>query len=71
MPRYFFHLKYGNRMVVDQEGLYLHNLADARADVVESIRQILSEPDIEYDDVDGQKLEISDEAGETLLVVPF
>ena len=44
---------------------------DARVDVVESIRQILSEPDIEYDDVDGQKLEISDEAGETLLVVPF
>jgi hypothetical protein len=71
MPRYFFHLKYGNRRVVDEEGLYLHDLARARAEVIDSIRQILSEPGFDHEDIDGQKLEISDEAGETVLVVPF
>jgi hypothetical protein len=71
MPRYYFHLKYGNRTVVDEEGLYLRDLDRARAEVVDSIRQILSDPGIGYEDIDGQKLEISDEAGETVLVVPF
>jgi hypothetical protein len=71
MPRYFFHLRYGNRIVVDEEGLCLHDVARHRAEVVQSIREILSEPGLEYEDIDGQKLEISDESGETILVVPF
>ncbi len=71
MPRYFFHLKYGNRAVVDEEGINLHDLDDARVEVIESIRQILSEPGIEHEDVDGQELEITDEAGATVLIVPF
>ena len=71
MPRYFFHLKYGNRIVVDEEGLDLRDLDRARVEVIDSIRQILNEPGIDYEDIDGQKLEISDEAGETVLVVPF
>jgi hypothetical protein len=71
MPRYFFHLKYGSRKVVDKEGLYLRDLARARIEVIESIRQILSDPGLEYEDIDGQKLEIADEAGKTVLVVPF
>lgn len=71
MPRYFFHIKYGNTVVVDEDGIDLHNLDSARVEVLESIRQILSEPGMEYEDVAGQKLEISDEAGETVLIVPF
>jgi len=71
MPRYFFHLRYGDRVVVDEEGLRLHDLVRHRVDVVGSIREILSEPGFEYQDIDGQKLEISDESGETVLVVPF
>jgi hypothetical protein len=71
MPRYFFHLKYGNTLVVDEEGLCLHDLDRARVEVIDSIRQILGEPGIEHEDIDGQKLEISDETGETVLVVPF
>jgi hypothetical protein len=71
MPRYFFNLKYGNRIVVDEEGICLRDLARARVEVIESIREILSDPGIQYEDIDGQKLEISDEAGETVLVVPF
>jgi hypothetical protein len=71
MPRYFFHLKYGSRVVADEEGLYLHDLTRARGEIIEIIRQILSEPGLEYKNIDGQALEISNEAGDTVLVITF
>ena len=71
MPRYFFHLKCGNRVVIDEEGIDLPDLDRGRVNVVESIRQILSETGIEFDGVDGQKLEITDATGHTVLIVPF
>ena len=71
MPRYFFHLKCGNRVVIDEEGINLSDLEHARVNVVESIRQILSETGLEFDEVDGRKLEITNATGQTVLIVPF
>ena len=70
-PRYFFHIKYGNSVIVDEKGICLHDLDSARFEVIECLREILSDARFAHEDVDGQKLEIVDEGGETVLSIPF
>ena len=67
MPRYFFHLKADTRTVVDDEGLFLHDIDRARAGILQIVDEILSERGFEQADICGQSLEIADEMGETVL----
>jgi|SRR5262245_304752 len=40
MPRYFFHLSFGERRVLDEEGIDLPSRAAARAEATASIREL-------------------------------
>jgi hypothetical protein len=71
MPRYFFHLKCGTALIRDEDGLILRDVETLRTTVVRNLREVLGEADIELADSDAPRLEIANEAGQTVLVVPL
>jgi hypothetical protein len=43
MPRYYFHIREGDEMVRDEEGLDCEDARTARHEAIESAREIMSE----------------------------
>ena len=70
MPRYYFHVREGNELRRDAEGVDLPDLQAARARAVKEACRRWSEtpPDPAHND---QTFEIGDDAGRTVLTVPF
>jgi uncharacterized protein DUF6894 len=70
MPRYYFHVRDGNRIERDPEGVELADLDAARKRAVDRAFAIWSKtpPSPEHNE---QTFEITDEAGTTVLSVPF
>lgn len=70
MARFFFNLV-GSETVRDIEGTELKSLEAARSEAVEDARAIMSDAVLAGFDVSGRRIEIHDESGTLLLVVPF
>jgi len=70
MPRYFFDLV-GQQTVTDIEGSELASIDEARLEAMKDARAIMSDAVRAGYDVTGRRVEIRDEAGELLAVVPF
>ena len=70
MPRYFFDLV-GQQTITDMEGSELASLNEARSEAIEDARAIMSDAVRVGYDVTARRVEIRDEAGELLAVVPF
>lgn len=71
MPRFFLHLFNRVGPVPDDEGTEVPDFATARHLAVQSVRDILSE-EAKHGLIDLEgRIEIADEGGETLDVVPF
>lgn len=70
MPRYFFDLV-GHETVTDIEGSEFSFLNDARVEAIEDARAIMSDAVRAGYDVTARCVEIRDEEGELLAVVPF
>ena len=70
MPRYYFHVRQGNDLSRDREGMDLPDLQAVRATAVKLACQRWSAapPDAAHND---QTFEISDEVGHIVLTVPF
>ena len=71
MSRYFFHIRDGERLIEDPEGTDLPDLAAARDEAVLAARFLMSEKVKAGQVLDGQRFEITDEAGQVLDVLPF
>lgn len=71
MPCYHLNIQNGTGFVEDEEGRDLPDLDAVRAEAIEGIRSILID-DVRkgYLDLSG-RIEVLDEAGALLLVVPF
>ena len=71
MPRYFFTLTDGERICHDFEGEVLPDDGAAREHAVDDARHLLRDcvADIAADD--GWRVEITDETGYVLFVIPF
>jgi hypothetical protein len=70
MPRFFFNT-IGSDIVVDPEGAELRSLAEARIEALEDARALMSQAILQGHDISGRRVEICNEAGQVLLVVPF
>ena len=70
MPRYFFHIRDGNDLTKDSEGLDLPDLDAARAQALERACRIWSERPPEPGR-NNQTFEVTDEAGAVVLTVDF
>ena len=71
MARYFFHLRDGDRLLLDDEGEELPDLVAARSYAIESARQLLSQAVLSATAFSlHQQIEVVDEAGRTVLTMP-
>jgi hypothetical protein len=72
MPLFYFHLRDGTKLIRDPEGVRLPDIASARAEAVQSARELMSQS-ITGRALFGpeQQFEITNEAGETITIVPF
>ena len=70
MPRYFFHVRDGEAVQADPNGMDLPNLEAARKAAVERAYATWSArpPDPDHN---AQVFEVANDAGETVLKVPF
>ncbi len=72
MPQYFFHIRSGDDLVKDEEGLSLRNLKEAREEAVLSARDIVSEGVRAGTPIAFRNaVEVLDAEGTTVLIVTF
>jgi len=72
MPRYYRHIRQGDLLIEDPEGIDLPDLAAARAEALEGIRDILAEAIRQgRDDWLEQAIVIADGTGRALTTIPF
>ena len=63
MPRYFLHIRDGDELIPDEEGTELPDLDAAKAEAIAGARDILAEKLRSGERLDGEVIEIADEAG--------
>ena len=72
MPRFYFHIVQANQeRIEDLEGIELHDIESARREATRSARELLAERLKNGVPLGNDLFEITDEAGEMMLVFPF
>ena len=71
MPRYFLRLRVDSRLIQDPDGSMLPNLDEAHLEAVQGARDILAEQHRRGATLDGNQIEIHDEAGALIDTVHF
>lgn len=71
MPRFFFHIRDGAKLIEDPDGSDLPDLAAAREEASQSARAILAEKLKAGEVLDGQRFEITNAEGVVLVILPF
>jgi hypothetical protein len=71
MTRYFFNIRLADGVLKDTEGQELRSLEEARAEAIETAKELMAESILLGEKIDHRAFEISDESGETLDVIPF
>lgn len=71
MPRYYFHIRDGEFLEIDPDGLEFTSLEDAVIDARKAAREMLAEKLLANEHIDGQRFEIADESGEVVETVTF
>lgn len=71
MPRYYLHIRDGEQLIRDTEGIDLPGVVSAKGEAEDAAREILAAKVKAGDIIDGQEFEICDAWGNRLLSVPF
>ena len=71
VPTFFFHLRDGSRRIEDRTGAAAPDAAAACADAAAAVREALAEDTFTAGEVNGWHMEVADEAGEILAVIPL
>ena len=72
MSLYFFHIKEGDEVLHDEEGVDHPDLEAARAEAIESIRQIVGDAVMFGSPLRlDREMHVADDAGDTLLKLTF
>jgi hypothetical protein len=71
MPRYYFHIHQQEKVIIDEVGLELTDLSAARAEAAQGALDLLPELLNSGERLNGLAIEIADEAGTTLELVPL
>lgn len=71
MPRYYLHIREGERFIKDHEGIELPGILNAKSEAEEAAREILASKVKSGEIIDGQEFEIYDAWGNRMLNVPF
>ena len=71
VPRFFLHIRSGEELIEDPDVSELRDLDEARAEAIAGARDLLAEQLRLGKPLDGQRIEIYDEAGQLLATIPF
>jgi hypothetical protein len=71
MPRYFFHLTNGWRVVDDSDGVDHENNESARLEAIEMVSELLKESRITGHVWDGWSVIVRDQNGKTIWQIKF
>ena len=66
MPRFFFHIRDGDRLLIDEDGLEFDDVAGARAAAVQGASDMLKDAKLAGQDIRHQIIEICDPSGKLL-----
>lgn len=70
MNRYFFNLRSGNEIARDRLGMFLPDLDAARAEALDTCRDLSLMAELSGEPVSDCELQIADADGEALLAIP-
>jgi len=72
MPRYYRHIRQGDQLIEDPDGIEHPDLDAARTEAIDGIRDLIGEA-IRHgrDDWLGDAIVITDETGRELMTIPF
>ena len=71
MARYFIHVRNGSELIPDPEGVDLPNLDSAADEWRRVVREVLNEDAFRSELGADRQLEITDEQGRLVLLIPF
>ncbi len=72
MPRYCFHVHDGDSLDQDHSGMDLANIHEARTEAVKAACDLCHLwDDLPPGDLNNMVIEVADETGQTVLIVPF
>ena len=71
MPRYYFHIRKGDLLVEDPEGIEVSEAGSLEEEAIEAARDLLAEGDLQGLDRREWVYEVADESGATVLVLRF
>ena len=71
MPRYYFNIREGNHVAVDEEGMDLPGMEAALREAELSGREIIADMVRDERPLDGQAIEITNQEGAVLKRVPL
>jgi hypothetical protein len=71
MPRFYFDTVTSGTIVSDDEGTELPGLEEATAEAIQDARALMSAAIMSGLDISKRSIQIRDEAGEIVLVIPF
>jgi hypothetical protein len=71
MPRYFFHIRSGDDLIRDLEGVELESPVQAQEEAEAAAREILSMKVLKGEVVNGDRFEVLDNEGAMVLSVEF
>jgi hypothetical protein len=71
MTRYFFHIRDGENLLEDGEGVELGSVDDARAEAERAARDILINNIKQRETLDSRRFEVWDEEGVPRFILPF
>jgi hypothetical protein len=71
MPRFYFNVRVGPHVILDIEGSDLSSRKEAQAEALSDARSLMSAAILEGDDISSRSIEIRNDAGEVLCILPF
>ncbi len=71
MPRYYFHIRQGNVLVEDPEGIEVAETESLEEEAIEAARDLLAEGDLQGLDRRAWVFAIAGGTGEVVLELPF
>jgi hypothetical protein len=71
MPPFYFNIITTDKVIEDPEGTNLADIQAARTEAIEDARLLMSQAILLGHDVSGRSIQIIDEQGDVVLLLPF
>jgi hypothetical protein len=71
MPMYYFHIRGGDKIIEDLEGIDLPNIAAVQEEALQAAREAVADQIVQGNPIDNKRFLVVDEKGDIVLIMPF